>query len=155
MQRSLSNIRRKQSSWWTLPNWIGLKTINSKSASPELMKLPKLVAGWKALKNIVNTPTSDIQKISCEDLYIHWCQSSKSLCLAPSHYLDCLVANYHLNQCCPIVNWTLRDTLQWNFNQNTKYFIHEENASANIVCEMAAILSRGRWVKCITWPLVS
>ena len=35
---------------------------------------------------------------------------------------------------------------QWNFNQNTKLFIHE-NASKNIVCEMAAILSRWRWVK--------
>ena len=35
---------------------------------------------------------------------------------------------------------------QWNFNQNTKLFIHE-NASENVVCEMAAILSRGRWVK--------
>ena len=29
---------------------------------------------------------------------------------------------------------------------NTKHFIHE-NASETIVCEMAAILSRGRWVK--------
>ena len=35
--------------------------------------------------------------------------------------------------------------LQWNFNQNTKLFIHE-NASEKIVCEMVAILSRGRWV---------
>ena len=32
--------------------------------------------------------------------------------------------------------------LQWNFNQNTKTFI-QENASENIVCEMAAILSGG------------
>ena len=53
---------------------------------------------------------------------------------APSHYL---------NQCWIIVNWTLRNKLKRNFNQNTKLFIHE-NASENIVCEMAAILSRGR-----------
>ena len=33
-----------------------------------------------------------------------------------------------------------------NFNQNTKNVIHE-NASEIIVGEMAAILSRGRWVK--------
>ena len=33
--------------------------------------------------------------------------------------------------------------LQWNFNQNTKLFIHE-NASEKIVCKMGAILSRGR-----------
>ena len=31
--------------------------------------------------------------------------------------------------------------LQWNFDQNTNIFIHE-NASEIIVCEMAAILSR-------------
>ena len=48
--------------------------------------------------------------------------------------------------CWVIVNWTLRNKLQWNFNQNTKLFIHG-NAYENIVCEMAAILSRGRWVK--------
>ena len=34
---------------------------------------------------------------------------------------------------------------QWNFNQNEKLFFHK-NASENIVCEMTAILSRGRWV---------
>ena len=34
--------------------------------------------------------------------------------------------------------------LKWNFNQNTKLSIHK-NASENIVFEMAAILSRGRW----------
>ena len=38
------------------------------------------------------------------------------------------------------------DKLQWNSNQNTKLFI-DENAVENVVCEMAAILSRGRWVK--------
>ena len=32
--------------------------------------------------------------------------------------------------------------LQWNFNQNTKSVIHE-NTFEIIVCEMAAILSRG------------
>ena len=56
---------------------------------------------------------------------------------APSHYL---------NQCWVIVNRTLRKKVQWNFNQNTKLFIHE-NASENIVCEMAAVLFRGSRVK--------
>ena len=45
-----------------------------------------------------------------------------------------------------IVNWTLRNKLQWNFNQNTKCI--QDNPSENIVCEMASILSRGdefRW----------
>ena len=44
------------------------------------------------------------------------------------------------------VNWTRRSKHHWNFNQNAKLFIHE-NTSENIVCKMAAILSRGRWVK--------
>ena len=41
-----------------------------------------------------------------------------------------------------VVKWTLRNKIQWNFHQNTKLFIHK-NASENIVCEMAAIVSRG------------
>ena len=52
---------------------------------------------------------------------------------APSHYL---------NQCWVIVNWALGKKLRWNFNQNTKLFIHE-NASENFVCKMTDILSRG------------
>ena len=52
----------------------------------------------------------------------------------------------YLNQCWEIVYWTLRNKLQWNFNQNTKLFIHK-NASENTVCKMVAILPTGRWVK--------
>ena len=54
---------------------------------------------------------------------------------APSH---------HLNKCRVVFKLTLRKKLQWNFNQNTKRFNHE-NASEDIVCDMAAILSRRRW----------
>ena len=53
--------------------------------------------------------------------------------------------SHYCNQCWVIVNYTSRNKLQWNFNQNTKLLIHE-NASESTVCEMAAILSRGRWV---------
>ena len=52
---------------------------------------------------------------------------------------------HYLKQCWVIINWTLRNKLQRKFNQNTTLFIHE-NASENIICEMVAILSRGRWV---------
>ena len=44
-----------------------------------------------------------------------------------------------------IVNWTLWNKLQWNFLPNEKIFIHK-NASENIVCIIAAILSRWRWI---------
>ena len=52
-----------------------------------------------------------------------------------------------------VVNWTLRNKLQWNLNQNTWLFIHQ-NASEDAVCKMAAILSRGRrWVKACVFSL--
>ena len=54
--------------------------------------------------------------------------------------------SHDLNQCWVIINWTLRNKFQWNFNQNMKLFIYE-NASENIVCEMAAIFSWWRWVE--------
>ena len=52
---------------------------------------------------------------------------------APSHYL---------NQCLVMVNWTLRNKLQWKFNHYPKMFVHE-NTYEIIVCEMVGILSRG------------
>ena len=69
------------------------------------------------------------QWILCQHCFRQWLVA----CMVPSHCL---------NQCFFIVNWTLRNTLQWNSNQDTKFFIHE-NAFENAVCEMAAILSRG------------
>ena len=66
----------------------------------------------------------------------HWFRWWRVAYSAPSHYL---------NQCWVIVTWTLRNKRRWNFNQNTKRFVHE-NASENVVFEMAAILSRGRRV---------
>ena len=57
--------------------------------------------------------------------------------MAPRHYL---------NQCWNIVNWTLRNKLQWKFNRNSNIFIHK-NAFESVVCEMAAILSRPQCVK--------
>ena len=69
------------------------------------------------------------------------------ICISESdqHWCRWLVAysppSHHLNQCWVIVNWTLKNKLQWNFNQNSKRFTHE-NRYKIIVCEMAAILSR-------------
>ena len=60
----------------------------------------------------------------------------------------CLAASSHyLNQCWNwnIVNLTLRNKLQWNIG-NSNIFI-QENACENVVCEMAAILSRPQCVK--------
>ena len=60
----------------------------------------------------------------------HWTGS------APSHYL---------NHCWLIVNLTIKNKFQRDLNPTSNIFI-QENVSENIVCEMAAILSRGRWV---------
>ena len=58
----------------------------------------------------------------------------------------CVTALSHcLSQCWFIVNWTIRNKFQWNFNENNKFSI-DVNASESIICEMAAILSKGRWV---------
>ena len=47
-----------------------------------------------------------------------------------------------MNKCWFIVNWTIRNTIQWNSNQNTKFLIHE-HAFENAICEMAAIFPCG------------
>ena len=69
-------------------------------------------------------------------------------CSAPSHYL---------NQCWNIVNWTLRNKLQWNLNRNSIIFI-QENAFENVVWKMAAILTRPQCVKRtnngLTWSIL-
>ena len=38
-----------------------------------------------------------------------------------------------------------KENFQWNFNKNTKIFIHE-NASECIVCQMAVILSQRSFI---------
>ena len=71
--------------------------------------------------------------------------SAAYICVGESgqHWLVTYSAPTHdINQWCDIVNWNLRNKLQWNFNPNIKLFIHE-NASDNIDREMSAILSRG------------
>ena len=60
----------------------------------------------------------------------------------PSHYL---------NQCWNIVNWTLGNKHQWNFNRNSNIFI-EENTFENVVCEMLFISSRPQCVKTRRYP---
>ena len=73
-------------------------------------------------------------------IYANWVNigSDKGLVAwsAPSHYL---------NQCWNIVNWTLKNKLQWNFNRNSCLFI-QENAFENVVCQNGGHLFQGRWV---------
>ena len=46
---------------------------------------------------------------------------------------------HYLNQCWIILNWTLRNNLQWNLNRPSNISI-QENAFESVVCETVAIL---------------
>ena len=59
--------------------------------------------------------------------------------------------SHYLNQCWNIVNLTLMNKLQWNFNRNCNIFI-QENVFASVVCEMAVMLSRPQ---CVNWTKLS
>ena len=73
----------------------------------------------------------------CRIFHHHWFRWWLVTWSAPSHYL---------NQCWNIVNWSITNKLQWNFN--CKYYIFiQENAFKNVGCEMSAILSQPQCVK--------
>ena len=95
---------------------------------------------WPYLRNF--TPDADLSglinltlvpNISARELRQHWFMKWLVACSAPSHYL---------NQCCLVVNWTLRNKPQWNSNGNTKRFIHK-NAFGNVVCESGGHFVQG------------
>ena len=74
----------------------------------------------------------------------HWFRQWRIIWLAPS---------YCLNQCWNIVNWILKNKLQWNFNRNSCIFI-QENAFENAISKMMAILSQPQCVNSfgqVTW----
>ena len=54
-------------------------------------------------------------------------------------YVAWTALSHYLNKCCNIVNWNLRNKLQWNFKRNSYIFI-QENALECVVCEMPLCL---------------
>ena len=68
--------------------------------------------------------------------YQHWFRYWLVAWTAPSHYL---------NQCWNIVNWTLRNKLQWNYSRNYNIFF-KKDAVENVFCVIASISSRPQWV---------
>ena len=66
--------------------------------------------------------------------------------------------SHYLNQCWIIVYWTLRKKLHWNFNQNTKLFIHK-NASENMSVKYRPFFQGGGggggWVKITNNKLIT
>ena len=74
----------------------------------------------------------------------------KSLCALEQDLHAWTAPSHYLNQRWNIVNWTLGNKLQWNFNRNSNIFI-EENTFENVVCEMASLLSRPQCVNVEPW----
>ena len=53
--------------------------------------------------------------------------------------------SHYLNQYWNIAKWAPRNKTQWNLNRDS-YILFKKNAYENVVGQMTAILSRGRWV---------
>ena len=71
----------------------------------------------------------------------HWCK------VMACHLLCAKPLAHYLNQCCPIVKWTLKNKLRWNFNQNTIKF-NPKDAFENVVCKMSSILFMSDCLNC-------
>ena len=68
-------------------------------------------------------------------------------------FITCKKPNHYLNQCWFIMIFTFNNKLKWNYNQNSKSFLHQ-NVSKNVISKMMAIcVSHGNIIypiKC-TW----
>ena len=75
-----------------------------------------------------------------ENVYIWWCHHVVQIMACR---LDNASAN--LKQWCNILNWILRNKLQWNLDRNWNIFI-KENTFENVIWEMLPISSRPQCV---------
>ena len=78
----------------------------------------------------------------CYSVYglTHWGRV-RHICISDANH----ATSHYLNLSLNIVNWTIRNKLQWNFNQNSYIFI-QEIAFENVLCKLAAILSQPQCV---------
>ena len=133
MQKFDVSFRRHWISCWTNGQW--LKTLRS-SCDVTVIHQPFLL--WL----LVLTHWGRVTHIRVSNLTIIGSDNGLSPRSAPTRYL---------NQWWNIVNWTLRNKLQWNFNRNSNIFINK-NAFEDVVCEMVSILSRPQCVK-VRWEI--
>ena len=89
-----------------------------------------------------SNPTNVNPYLTASPLVLHICISESDQHWFRQWLVAYSAPNHYLNQCWVFVNWSLRNKLQWNFNQNANLLIHK-NVTENIVFETAAILSRG------------
>ena len=131
----------------------GLSPISMKLVPGDSVGIRIPLITLMAWRRTVNKSLSEPKKCQLADAYMqhsaltHWgrvihiCVGNLAIIgsdngLSPGHYL---------NQWWNIVNWTLKNKHQWDFNRNSYIFI-QENAFENVVWKMAAILSRPQWV---------
>ena len=122
-----SNDRKRRSPWerWLLMLWLPVGNEVNVFAWHRLFSTTAHLTGTREVLMVRGDKTRRV----IPEWLVAW--------TAPCHYL---------NQCWHIVNWTLRNKLQWNFNRNSNILI-QENAVESVVCQTAAILSRPQWVK--------
>ena len=65
-----------------------------------------------------------------------------NICVSKLNIIGSSLVRHYLTQCCNIVDFTLKNKLQWN-----SYIPIHENVFGNVVCEMSAILPRPQWVR--------
>ena len=98
----------------TLGIYFGEILIEINTFSFKKMHLTMSTVKWRLFRLGLNELTADAAQI------IHRRYNNENSCYshgsAPSHYL---------NQCRLIVNWNLRNKIQWDWYQNTKHFIHK------------------------------
>ena len=58
--------------------------------------------------------------------------------------------SHYLKQCWIMINWTLRNKLQWHFNTNSNIFI-KENPFQKVVWKITSILSRPQCINGNVW----
>ena len=57
----------------------------------------------------------------------------------------CSASNHYPNQCWYIVNWALKNNLQWNSCRGSNIFI-QKHGFESVICKMSSILS---WPPCV------
>ena len=97
-----------------------------------VFKLPHTDAclHWNVLTHLYQL----LPHICVSELGHHWFRQWLVVCSVPSHYL---------NQNWLIVNWTLGNKFQWNFNRKSIIFIRE-NAFGIVVCHNDGHFVRGK-----------
>ena len=88
-----------------------------------------------------------LPRVIDKDLLTHWGQ------MMHARVIKLIIIGsdngHYLNQCWNIVNWALRNKLQWNYNRHLNILIQE---NAFVLCKMVAILSRPQCVNSLSAP---